>query len=118
MRTTTLRLILTLTVLSFTACGGGGAEPDPSCSDPGPTDTVQLADFEFAPTCMGAAADSAITLDNTGENPHTFTVEGTDVDVDVAAGTSAQADLTGVASGAYGVTCTYHPQMTGTIVVG
>jgi plastocyanin len=118
MRTTVARsVITTATVVVFAACGGNGAEPDPSCTRPPLTAKVQLADFEFAPACVGATTGGTIALDNTGEAPHTFTIEGTDVDVDVAAGTSAQAELTGVAAGAYGITCTYHPQMTATLVV-
>ena len=105
-----------IVVLALTTCGGG-VDPDPSCTAPTPTSSVQLADFEFTPECIGAAAGDTIELENTGATPHTFTVEGTEVDVNVEVDAGGQADLTGVAAGAYAVTCTYHPQMTGTIVV-
>jgi plastocyanin len=78
---------------------------------------VQLADFEFIPKCIGAAAGDTITLENTGAAPHTFTVESTPVDVNVPAASNGAAELGGVAAGAYAITCTYHSQMTGTIVV-
>jgi len=111
-----VRTVAAIAVLVLTACGGG-TEPDPSCTEPAPTSSVQLADFEFAPECIGAAKGDTIALENTGVTPHTFTVEGTDVDVNIKVGAGGEADLTGVAAGAYAVTCTYHPQMTGTIVV-
>jgi len=103
-------------VLVLTSCGGG-TEPDPSCTEPASTSSVKLADFEFAPACIGATAGDTIALENTGVTPHTFTVQGTDIDVNVEVGGVGEADLIGVATGAYAITCTYHPQMTGTIVV-
>ena len=113
-------IVRTIPVLAFAlaaACGSDAA-PDPSCTDPASTSSVALQDFEFAPACIGAASGDTIELENTGAAPHTFTIEGTDVDVDLPAGASGEASLEGVAAGAYSITCTYHPQMTGTIVVG
>jgi plastocyanin len=110
----------TIAILAFVLAGtcGSDADPDPSCNDPAPASSVALEDFEFAPACIGAALDATIDLENTGVAPHTFTVEGTDVDVDLPAGASGEASLEGVDAGAYAITCTYHPQMTGTVVVG
>jgi plastocyanin len=100
------------------ACGGrdGGAS-DHECADPQPADTVQLADFEFRPDCFMAVAGATIGLENTGEAPHTFTVEGTDVDVDLDAGDSDDVTIPDVEPDEYRVTCTYHPQMIGTLTI-
>ena len=57
------------------------------------------------------------TLENTGDAPHTFTVEGTDVDVEVDAGSSAEVTLSSVEPGTYSVTCTLHPQMEATLTI-
>ncbi len=111
----TARWIAVCAVLLGSACGGG-AEPE-VCTDPVAAETVELADFEFRPDCLTTGGGATIALENTGEAPHTFTVEGTEVDFDLDAGTSAQAGLSGVAPGRYAVTCTYHPQMTATLTV-
>ncbi|HUF60240.1 MAG TPA: cupredoxin domain-containing protein [Actinomycetota bacterium] len=105
-------------LLLLTACGGDGADAPEGCTDPVAATTVELADFAFRPDCLSADAGATITLDNTGDAPHTFTVTGTDVDLDVDAGTAVDARLSGVDPGIYAVTCTYHPQMEATLTVG
>jgi plastocyanin len=98
------------------ACGGDATPPE-ACSDPVDATTVELSDFAFRPNCLSADAGATIALENTGEAPHTFTVEGTDVDFDVDAGSSIEAILTGLESGTYAVTCTLHPQMEATLTI-
>ena len=77
-----------------------------------------MDDFRYGPACVQVDPGGTLTLDNVGAAPHTFTVEGTEVSVDVAAGAQGSADLSGVAAGFYTVLCTYHPQMKATIEVG
>ena len=110
--------VLSLLLLLLAACGGDGAEAPEGCADPVAATTIELADFVFRPDCLSADAGATITLDNTGDAPHTFTVTGTDVDFDVDAGTSVDARLSGVDPGTYAVTCTYHPQMEATLTIG
>jgi plastocyanin len=109
-------LLVVLAVLA-PACGGDSAPPEP-CTDPAPVTSVELADFVFRPDCLSADAGATIALDNTGDAPHTFTVEGTDVDVNVDAGSSGEANLGTVDPGTYTVTCTFHPQMEATLTIG
>jgi plastocyanin len=99
------------------ACGGGGGAPG-VCANPVEAETVVLADFSFRPACLRAAEGAQISLRNTGEAPHTFTIEGTPVDFNLPAGTSTDASLSGVEAGRYTVTCTFHPQMEATLTVG
>jgi plastocyanin len=103
-------------VVLLPACGGDDPPQEP-CTDPAPATSVELADFAFRPDCLSADSGSTITLDNSGHAPHTFTVEGTDVDVNVDAGSSGEADLANVDPGTYAVTCTFHPQMEATLTV-
>jgi plastocyanin len=117
MRTTVPTIVSVTCFMLVTACGGD-AEPAAPCADPDPANSVALADFEFQPACIGVASGSTIALENTGAAPHTFTMDGTGVDVDLPAGGSGQASLEGIEIGEYALTCTYHPQMTGTVVVG
>ena len=104
-------------LLLLTACGGDGAKPPQDCTDPVAASTVELADFAFRPNCLSADAGATITLENTGDAPHTFTVTEADVDFSLDAGTSAEASLSGVEPGNYTVTCTLHPQMEATLTV-
>ena len=98
------------------ACGGEETPPE-ACSDPVDATTVELSDFAFRPNCLSADAGATLTLENTGDAPHTFTMEGSDVDVEVDPGSSAEASLSGSESGTYAVTCTLHPQMEATLTV-
>jgi plastocyanin len=112
-----LRLMLVLAIVALGACSGGAAEPG-ECENAEPADRVRLEDFAFEPDCLVAEVGDTVHLENVGDAPHTFTVGGTDVDVDVAAGATGEGDLSGVEPGRYAVTCTYHPQMTATLTVG
>jgi plastocyanin len=108
--------IVFLLCLGAVSCSGSEAPPEP-CTPSGPTQTVDLQDFAFSPTCIGAASGSHLTLQNTGAAPHTFTINGTPLDQKVEAGAGAEASLDGIAPGTYAVICDYHPQMTATLVV-
>jgi plastocyanin len=109
--------VAVITALVLLAACGGDEAPPASCSDPVDATTVELSDFAFRPNCLSADAGATITLENTGDAPHTFTVEGTDVDVEVDPGSSAEASLSGAEPGTYAVTCTLHPQMEATLTV-
>jgi plastocyanin len=96
----------------LTACGGGGGE-----GGDGPVSTVTMRDNEFVPADPTIAAGQ-IELVNEGESPHTFTVGGQDVDVEVEAGgsTTATVDLD---PGTYTLFCSFHRTqgMEGTLTV-
>ena len=111
------RVLALAAVLVLTACGGDEAKPPEACTDPVAATTVELADFVFRPDCLSADAGATITLRNTGDALHTFTVTEIDVDHSVDAGTSVEASLP-AKPGIYAVTCTLHPQMNATLRVG
>jgi plastocyanin len=109
------RLFLLALITLLVSCQEGSAPPQ-GCTDPIAATSVELADFAFRPSCVSADAGETIALENTGESPHTFTVTGTDVDLNVDAGTSVEARLS-MGPGTYAVSCTYHPQMEATLTV-
>ena len=111
------RFLALAAILVLTACGDDEAKPPEACTEPVTVTKVELADFAFRPDCLSVDTGAAITLENTGDALHTFTVTGTDVDFDVGAGTSIEASLL-VEPGTYAVTCTLHPQMEATLTVG
>ena len=113
----TLRLLLLTAVVGLPACGGGGGTPG-VCASPVEATRVQLQDFAFRPDCLTAAEGSMFRLVNTGQAPHTFTIEGAVVDYNGPAGTATDASVSGLDPGRYTVTCTYHPQMEATLTVG
>jgi plastocyanin len=105
-----------LVLLPLAACSGDAPEPR-ECTDPVPLETVSVRDFAFDPDCLSAPAGASFRVENVGDAPHTFTVEGTDVDLDVSAGSSAESSLSGVEPGRYAVVCRLHPQMEATLTV-
>ena len=109
-------LLLASMLLALASCSGDAPEAE-ACDDPTPADTVQLEDFAFEPDCVVAPVGSTIQLENVGDAPHTFTVDAAGIDLDLAAGTTAEASIEDVEPGSYAVTCTYHPQMTATLTV-
>ena len=85
---------------------GGGGEPD-----------VVAEDFDFSPSDVSAASGSTIIVKNDSQStPHTFTVDGTKIDQDLAPDESSSVKID-LKAGTYDFKCTIHPQMTGTLTV-
>jgi plastocyanin len=107
--------VVLVLALAAPACGGSDT---PTCENPIRTTTVELVDFEFDPACAATDEGATLTLRNTGQAQHNYTVEGTDTAIDLGPGTSRDLDLGGLAAGTYAVLCTYHPGMEGALRVG
>lgn len=82
-----------------------GTQPDPTAQSVAGI-TVQAADdFSFAPSQIEAAAgEIVVAFDNKGALPHTFTIEGTSVDMDASGGKSATEIVT-LEAGSYTFFC-------------
>lgn len=79
--------------------------------------TVQVNNFLFAPSNIEVAAGSEIEVKNGNANtPHTFTVEGTDIDLELSPMDSEDVTIE-LDSGSYDVICRFHGQMTATLTV-
>lgn len=78
-------------------------------SDGGTSGETRLAmeDFMFVPANLSVTTGSTIELDNEGEAPHTFTVEGQDIDVTVNAGENGTATID-LPAGTYPYICMFH----------
>ena len=122
-------LALIALLLSAAACGndagegssGGGSSPD--CVDlttQGSSFTIRMSGMQFHPDCFTASASQGLTLVNEDGTLHSFTVEGTPIDVDVEPGETLHLDpIAGqVQPGTYDLICKYHlPTMNGSITI-
>lgn len=104
-----------LTMLMGAACSTP-AKTD--CSHPETSTTVTVSDFTYRPGCLAVAPGDTLTVTNDDSIPHTFTVEGTNVDVDLGSDQAASVALNALAPGTYTVTCRYHPQMAEGLRIG
>jgi plastocyanin len=125
--------------LLLAACGGGGGStqsaggttsPSPTASEtaessptPSATETsgevrIAMEDNHFQPSSLSVASGSELELDNEGQSPHTFTIDGQDVDTQVAAGGQDTITLD-LAPGTYAFFCRFHQSlgMKGSITV-
>ena len=116
-------------VLALAACGGGEEAATPTSPpaattvSPSPTETsgetrIAMQDNVFQPNTLTVASGAELELDNEGQNPHTFTIEGEDVDTQVNAGENAKIALD-LSAGTYDFICRFHQSlgMTGTLTV-
>jgi plastocyanin len=108
---TRLAILIAAVALLGAACGGGdgggGGET---------TDSLTMVDNEFQPSEFTAASDT-LSVTNEGQALHTFTVSDGGIDEQVDPGQSAEVDLSGLDAGTFDFTCTFHPEMTGSITV-
>lgn len=109
--------------------GGNGTTTSPGAANPGSSctassaqepssGTVTVQGFAYDPACFSVTAGSQVKMTNRDSVPHTFTVTGTDVDVEFDGGHSTTVDLSNLAAGTYEFHCVIHPSMTGTLIVG
>ena len=133
----TLVAVVALTTLAGAACssgddnggstgatGGAGATSASGCTADNAVDltgddpfVVTIQDLAFSPDCCAAASASAITIENKASVTHTFTIDGTPVDVSIDGGQTFNGASAGLAPGRYDFHCKIHSSMTGTVIV-
>ena len=134
----TLVVMVALTALAAAACSSGGDYNSCSTGDTGATGAtsaagctadnatdltgddpfvVTIQDLAFTPDCFAAASASSITIDNKDSVTHTFTIDGTQVDVSINGGETFNGESAGLDPGTYPFHCTIHSSMTGTVIV-
>jgi plastocyanin len=69
------------------------------------------------PACAIVSVGQDLLLSNLTRDAHTFTVEGTDVDVRVPGLTDVTTKLTGVEPGTYRFQCRLHDDVKGTVEI-
>jgi plastocyanin len=99
--------------------GGGGGGNGGGSGGGKSALTVTQANYMFTPSTPKVASGDAITVDNsTPDTPHTFTVDGENIDVTVAPGTSQDVTID-LPAGTYPFFCRFHQSqgMTGALKV-
>jgi plastocyanin len=94
--------------------GATAACPDLSADNPF---VITIQNMAFEPSCLTASASSTIKIVNADSVDHTFTIDGTQVDVTIVAGQTFNGESAGLKPGEYSFRCKIHPSMTGTITV-
>jgi len=134
----TLVVMVALTALAGAACSSGGDDTSGPTGDTGATGAtsaagctvdnatdltgddpfvVSIQDLAFTPDCFAAASASSITIENKDSVTHTFTIDGTQVDVTIDGGETFNGESAGLDPGTYPFHCKIHSSMTGTVIV-
>ena len=116
-----------LVAFATVACSDGEAEPSgdggspaeaESCDAPVETATIQIANLAFDPNCVQLPAGTAtLSINNTDDTAHTFTITEVDLNEDIDPGEDVGAEVSALTAGVYPFRCTIHPQMTGVLTV-
>jgi plastocyanin len=112
-----MRSVAVVGLLLLSACGGGGDGNDDGGDGAAASSIVTMRDNAFVPTDP-VVTGGEIELVNEGESPHTFTVEGEAVDLEVDAGQTVTETID-LAPGTYTLFCEFHrgQGMEGTLTV-
>jgi plastocyanin len=109
---------VTLT-LAIAGCSGGG---DDTTADTGggkllpDTASLSIADLTFEPSTLPIArGTTTITITNSDDVDHTFTLDDDSVSKTIPAGSTVDVKVT--LDSSIGFHCSIHPQMTGTLQV-
>ena len=108
-----------------TATAGFQEDIDETCAEvsapEGAPAPVTMMDNFFEPPCIAVSSEQGVALTNAGNQDHNFTIQGTDLSVDVEPGEDEETDEVGdeVGAGTYKFFCRFHEDagMVGTIVV-
>ena len=110
------------TTTSAVAPTGSASESDTLDVTGASSAEVEADNFYFSPsTLVGSPGETlTITVKNEGSAPHTFTIDGTDVDVEVQPGEEQDVEVTFPDSGSTEFSCRFHEGsgMTGELTVG
>jgi plastocyanin len=108
----------TTTTAPTTAAPTTTATATPTAGETSGEADLKLEDFEFSPKTLDVASGASIQLENEGQAPHTFTIDGQGVDEEIQAGDGSTITVD-LSPGTYDFYCKFHKAqgMTGTLTV-
>lgn len=116
--------LVVVLALAGVACSKKGGSAAVVCTASNATDltaqnpfTVTMQNFAYQPNCFIAKSSQNITIINKDTADHTFTIDGTQVDVTMHPGQTFNGESAGLAPGTYPFRCKLHQAMTGTVIV-
>jgi plastocyanin len=117
-------LLVMVAVLALVGAACSSGDDNGGCTEANAVDlsgddpfVVTTQNFGFDPPCFKASSASSITIDNKDAEPHTFTIDGTQVDATIDGGQTFNGESPSLAPGSYDFYCKIHPTMTGTVIV-
>jgi plastocyanin len=121
-----LGVMLSVAGLFLAGCAGesespGGSAQEADCIDLTGSATAEIVmlDNKFDPDCLTVSGDQGLAIRNEGNVVHDFSVEGSDIRLDVPPGEETNTEAIGgmLQPGEAKVLCTYHPEMTAEMTV-
>jgi plastocyanin len=114
-------LVMALTGAACSSDGGSAGSTTPTSGGGGDASvaTVVQSNYQFTPSKPTVSSGDTITIENsTPSTPHTFTVDGQDIDVTVDPASSQEVTID-LPAGTYPFHCQFHQSqgMTGTLTV-
>jgi plastocyanin len=114
-------LVMALTGAACSSDGGSSGSSTPTRGGGGgaAVATVVQSNYQFTPSKPTVSSGDTIAIENsTPSTPHTFTVDGQDIDVEIAPGSSQDVTID-LPAGTYPFHCRFHQSqgMTGTLTV-
>jgi plastocyanin len=81
--------------------------------------SITISGLAFDPSCFTASASQGISIENQDGVAHTFTIDDTQIDVEIPPGETFNGEpIAGVVEpGTYAFHCRIHPSMTGEVTV-
>jgi plastocyanin len=113
---------LMMTLLAALGCGGG-EEAESGATTPSPqVIDMTASDFSFSPDALSSevGAPIEVSLKNTGQAAHTFTIDELDIDVEVAPGDETTVRVLASEAAELEYYCRFHRAsgMTGSLTAG
>lgn len=104
---------------TLTVVGQARASPPPAAASEAPRQVaVEVVDFAFQPGQISVAPGGEVTFSNTGEQPHTATLDDVALDTRTIEGGQSAKLVAPDKPGSYSFRCTIHPaRMRGVLVV-
>jgi plastocyanin len=104
--------------------GGDGSSATAACTADSATDlsaddpfTITIQNIAYEPACVKVSSSASITIVNKDATAHTFTVDGTPVNVALPPSQTVSGKSPGFSPATYVVHCTIHASMAATVIV-